>query len=347
LAIGAQTVRGVVREQAAGTPLAGVLMTLVRDDNPAVTVVSALTNDRGTYLLRAPQPGRYRLGAKRIGVRRYESEAIELESAQDIERDVEVEALAYRLPIVTVRGDPLCVRRADQAERIASLWDEARTALVATQVSLRDRLFRARIERYVRDLDPNLRLVGERMRRQSDAVVERPFVSLPAEALSRDGYWRVHPNDSISYYAPDADALLSVTFARDHCFTTSEGRGDRAGLTGLSFEPATGRNVPDVRGTIWLDARTLELRLVEFKYSRLPFPTDNRNVGGEVHVARLASGAWFVERWFIRIPRYSDRPITRRSSGVPGQPPTIEYRLVGLAEEGGTVTVDSIPRRPD
>jgi hypothetical protein len=335
-----------VREQAAGTPLAGVLMTLVRDDNPGVTVVSALTNDRGTYLLRAPQPGRYRLGAKRIGVRRYESGAIELESAQDVERDVEVEALAYRLPIVTVRGDPLCVRRADQAERIASLWDEARTALVATQVSLRDRLFRARVVRYIRDLDPNLRLVGERMRRQSDAVVERPFVSLPAEALSRDGYWRVHPNDSISYYAPDADALLSATFARDHCFTTSEGRGDRSGLTGLSFEPATERNVPDVRGTIWLDARTLELRLVEFRFSRLPFPTDNRNIGGEVHVARLASGAWFVERWFIRIPRYSDRPITR-SSGVPGQRPTLEYRLVGLAEEGGTVTVDSLPRPPD
>jgi hypothetical protein len=117
-------------------------------------------------------------------------------------------------------------------------------------------------------------------------------------------------------------------------------------LTGQSFEPATERNVPDVRGTIWLDARTLELRLVEFRYSRLPFPTDNRNIGGEVHVARLASGAWFVERWFIRIPRYSDRPITR-SSGVPGQRPTLEYRLVGLAEEGGTVTVDSLPRPPD
>lgn len=343
---GAQNVRGVVTEQASGTPLAGVLMSLSLDDSPGSAVVTALTNDRGAYFLRAPQPGRYRLGAKRIGVRRFESEAIDLGPSQDVERDVELEALAYRLPTVTVESKPLCVRRADQASRIASLWDEVRTALTATQVSLRDRLVRARVVRYVHELDArSLRLQAERMRRQTDGVVERPFVSLPGDALSRSGYWRVLPNDSISYYAPDADVLLSAAFARDHCFGAADGRGERAGLTGLSFEPAAEREVPDVRGTIWLDARTFELRLVEFRYSRLPIATGNRNIGGEVHFARLPSGAWIVERWFIRTPRYADRPTTR-SAGVPGQRPVLEYRLTGLREEGGTVKVDSLPPRP-
>jgi hypothetical protein len=344
LVSGGQTVRGIVREQA-GTPLVGVLMTLSLDDKPESTVVSTLTNDLGAYSLRAPQPGRYRLGAKRIGVRRFESEAIDLSAAQGIERNVALEALAYRLPAVTVRSDPLCVRRADQAERVASLWDEARTALTATQLSLRDRLVRARIVHYIRDLDARtLRLVAERMRRQSIGVVERPFVSLPGEVLSRVGYWRILPNDSIVYYAPDADVLLSSTFARDHCFGTAEGRGDRAGLTGMSFEPESERDVPDVRGIIWLDARTFELRLVEFRYSRLPSATGNRNIGGEVHFARLPSGAWIVERWFIRMPRYGDP--TTRSTGVPGVAPVVEYRLAGLVEEGGTVTVDSVQARP-
>ena len=345
LVSGGQTIRGIVRENS-GTPLAGVLMTLSLDDKPESTVVSTLTNALGTFSLRAPQPGRYRLGAKRIGVRRFESEAIDVSAAQEIERDVALEALAYRLPAVTVRSHPLCVRRADQSERVASLWDEARTALSATQVSLRERLVRARIVRYIRDVDPQtLRLVAERMNRESRGVVERPFVSVPGEVLSRTGYWRVLPNDSVAYYAPDADVLLSSTFAREHCFGTAEGRGDRAGLTGMSFEPETERDSPDVRGTIWLDARTFELRLVEFRYTRLPSATSNRNIGGEVHFTRLPSGAWIVERWFIRIPRYNNRPTTR-STGVPGVAPVVEFRLAGLVEEGGTVTVDSVPSRP-
>ena len=343
----AQTVRGIVRERASGTPLVGVLMTLSRDDSVGAPVVTALTNERGAYSLRASLPGRFRLGAKRIGVRRFESEAFDLGSFQEIERDVELEALALQLPTVTtVASNTLCVRRADQAGRIASLWDEVRTALTATQVSMRDRLVRVRIDRYVHELDAqSLQLRTERFRRQTAGLVERPFYSLPAEALSRGGYWRILPNDSISYYAPDAEVLLSPVFARDHCFEVAEGRGPRDGLTGIAFELASGREPPDVRGTIWLDERTFELRMLEFRYSRLPIATGNRNIGGEVHFARVPSGAWIVTKWFIRMPRYADEP-RLRSTGVPGQRPIPEYSLKHIVEEGGTVTVDTTASRP-
>ena len=343
----AQTLRGIVKEQASGLPLAGVLIALARDDSQGASpVATALTNEQGAYSLRAPQAGRYRLGAKRIGVRRYTSVAIDLAESQEVVLDVELEALVYQLPTVTVHSEPLCVRRADQAGRVASLWDEASTALTATQVSLRDRLVHARVVRYVRNLNAaNLRVEGERSRRQTDGAVDRPFVSLPADALSRNGYWRVLPNDSIAWYAPDAAVLLSASFARDHCFGVVEGRGDRTGLTGMEFEPEPGRETPDVRGTIWVDARTFELRLVEFRYSRLPFPSSNRNIGGEVHFAKLASGAWIVERWFIRMPRYNKSPTTR-STGIPGVQPIVEFRLTGLVEEGGTVAVASAPPGP-
>src|SRR5688500_16585200 len=99
VASGAQNVRGLVTEQASGTPLAGVLISL-SDDTSGVAAATTLTNDRGAYLLRAPQPGRYRLGAKRIGVRRFESEPMELVASQDVERNVELEALAFKLPTV-------------------------------------------------------------------------------------------------------------------------------------------------------------------------------------------------------------------------------------------------------
>jgi hypothetical protein len=29
-----------------------------------------------------------------------------------------------------------------------------------------------------------------------------------------------------------------------------------------------------------------------------------------------------------------------RSTGIPGQPPVVEHRVIGLIEEGGTVMVD-------
>ena len=317
-------------------------MTLSRDGSTQAAA-TALTNDRGVFVIRAPEPGRYRIGAKRIGVRRFISDPVELASAQELQFDVEVEALVHQLPAVRVEGDPICATRASQVERLYALWDEARTALTATQVSLRDRLFRARIVRYVRDINAqNLRVEGERWQRRTEGVVERPFVSLGGDALSRGGYWRNLPNDSVAYYAPDADVLLSGTFARDHCFGVTEGRGNRNGLTGIAFEPVSGRELPDVRGIIWLDAKTFELRLVEFRYTKLPSPSNNPNIGGEVHFTKLASGAWIVEKWFIRMPRYSTTP-TVRSTGIPGVSPVVEYRVTGLVEEGGTVTVETTP----
>jgi hypothetical protein len=161
---------------------------------------------------------------------------------------VELEALVYKLPTVTVHSVPLCVRRADQAGRVASLWEEASTAHEITRISVRDKLVRARVVNYTRDLHvQTLRVEAERLRRQTEGVVEQPFVSLPADVLSRQGYWRTLPNDSIVYYAPDATVLLSASFARDHCFSLAEGRDERSGLTGMAFEPRAGREVADVK----------------------------------------------------------------------------------------------------
>jgi hypothetical protein len=53
----------------------------------------------------------------------------------------------------------MCRERQEHARWVASLWDEARTALAATQISLRDRLFHGRVNRYVRELDPRSRHV--------------------------------------------------------------------------------------------------------------------------------------------------------------------------------------------
>jgi hypothetical protein len=340
----AQTIRGVVTESSSGTPLSGVLMTLFRGDSlsSAPALVTVLTNDRGAFVLRAPAVGTYRVGAKRIGVRRFISAAIELAAEQDRTLDITLEPVVFTLPEVRVETNAVCASRGNEAPRLASLWEEARTALTATQISLRDRLFRARIVRYRRELDPrSLRIESEETRQQAEGVVDKPFVSLSGDSLSKAGYWRVERNNEVSYSAPDADVLLSTAFLRDHCFALAEGRGEQQGLMGMRFEPREGREKNDIRGTIWLDAKSFELRLVEFRYTQLAPAPNMQRVGGEVHFARLPSGAWVVHKWFIRMPRYSERSATR-STGVPGERPIVVPIVVALTEEGGNVTAEGL-----
>jgi hypothetical protein len=301
-----QVVRGTIVDRASGAPASGVVVSLEAvGPAEALPLASVLSDGRGEFALRAPAAGRFRVNAKRIGVRRFLSDEFELAAGETKRFTFQIDAIAMALPEVLVSG--LCVTRPAHLKRVASLWDEARTALAATQISLRDRLFEARVLRYASLIEPrSLRVLNE-WRSDAQGAVARPFTSLSGDSLSAMGYWRELPGDSVEYHGPDADVLASNAFVRDHCFSLVEGRRDRPGLTGLAFEPSRSRTLPDIRGTIWLDARTFDLRFVEFGYTRLPAAANSDHIGGEVHFARLPHGAWIVRRWFIRMPQYGDQ----------------------------------------
>lgn len=332
---GAQVVRGTVTDRGTGTPIAGVLVTITPEDAAPDDGMAVLSNARGEYAIRAPAPGSYRVAAKRIGVQRFRSAAMRLATGETVRLDIVLDAVAYALPEVRVAEFDVCSERPAERQRVLALWDEARTALAAAQVSLRDRLFEGQIRRYSRGLDPrNLRVLEESWS-DVQGVMDRPFGSLSGDSLSRLGYRRTI--DSTEYYsAPDASVLVSGAFLRDHCFAPVDGGRSRRGLIGLAFEPTPVRQVAEVRGTLWLDARTFELRLVEFHFTDLPaFPGSDR-VGGEVHFERLANGAWMTARWFLRFPQgaRSLSPVdadTRSPSVLLRQ---TEHRLL---EEGGMV----------
>lgn len=341
VAAAAQIVRGTVTERSSAAPLGGVVVTLVRDSLRSTT--SALTREDGTFAIRAPAAGHYHLDAKRIGVQRFSTPMFELAEGETRQVDVQLDALLYTLPEVVITAIPLCTTNDPNGGRVASLWEEARTALQAAQISLRDRLFNARLVRYVRELSPaTLRVLSEN-RSAVQGVVDRPFYALPAESLSVGGFWRRDPEGTTTYYAPDAGVLMSEPFLDDHCFSIARSRKDRANLIGLSFEPAKKRAVGDVRGTLWLDARTFELRFVEYRYTGIgDVGVDTTQIGGEVHFARLQTGAWIVRRWFIRMPqlgRSVSPPVgmTSRAPMVLVRPTTVRLR-----EEGGDVTAEGL-----
>ena len=318
--LGAQVVRGRVTEVASAAPVAGALVSLLGDGSDSA-LVNVLTSGSGEYAVRALQPGRYRLAVKRIGVKRFVSAPFELGAGETRVIDVPIDAIALTLPQVTVSG--LCVTRNRELSRIASLWEEARTALEATQISMRDRLMEAEIARYAAELEPGPLRVLFDWRSDAQVMSDQPFRSMSGDSLSEIGYWRQLPGDSVEYQGPDASAIASNAFLRDHCFSLAPAMRNRPDLVGLAFVPARDRQLPDIAGTIWLDARSFELRFIAFHYTLLPTMPNADQVGGEGHYRRLESGAWIVARWFIRMPQ-----IVVRSGDWPRRQ---------LREEGGAV----------
>jgi hypothetical protein len=319
--LGAQVVRGRVTEAGSSVPIAGALVSLL-GEREGSSLVSVLTELSGEYAVRAPSIGRYRLAVKRIGVKRFVSAPFDLGSGETRVLDVPIDAVALTLPQVTVSG--LCVTRSRELSRVSSLWDEARTALYAAEISIRDRLIEAQISRYAGELQPGSLRVMFDWRSDAQVMTEQPFTSMSGDSLSAIGYWRQLPGDSLEYLAPDAGALASNAFLRDHCFTIANPPASRRDLIGLAFIPARDRRLADISGTIWLDAKLFELRFVEFRYTKLPPIPNADQIGGEVHFARLASGAWIVDRWFIRMPQVVV--------------PSDDWPRRQLREEGGAVT---------
>lgn len=344
--LGAQVVRGVVRDSATGVPLPGVIVALdeavAQLDTEASLrraslVLAVLTDERGEFAVRAGFAGRFVLSAKRVGMRRFVSPSFTLASGEQRRMDVTLSGIdfAATLPRVTTLTDAPCSVRPEEGERVAAVWEEARAALTASRLALRDRLFRATITRYVRDLRPvSFRVIRED-RGVRHGVTERAFASLAAEQLSAQGYVHAEAEGAWTFHAPDATVLTSTEFLRDHCFSIVSDRRRHAGEIGLAFDPVRGRRTSDVSGALWLDSMTAELRLVEFRYVNLDESLRRDDARGEVHFARTKSGSWYVQRWFIRMPQYGRTARANASIQRDATAPELMY----YREEGGDVRV--------
>lgn len=338
---GAQLVRGVVTNRQSGAPMPGVLITV--HGIPSETTVSVLSNPRGEYAVRLGGPGRYMISAKRIGIERQTTAPFAVSAGETRRIDVALDPIPvqpYALPRMVVSALALCRGRDADAPRVAALWEEIRTALLSVAISSRDSLVDGRLSLFERTLHPrNLRVLSE-ARIAMRPISEQPFAALSADSLSRIGYWRELPGDSLALSGVDAEVLTSDAFLRDHCYRVASRRGDRAGLVGLAFEPVPDRRTTDITGTMWVDSVSSELRFVEFRYTRVPRESDAPRVGGEVHFARLPSGAWVVNHWFIRMPQFALDRIdgeTRRLFDADGR--RIVYQL---REGGGELTGEGL-----
>lgn len=350
----AQGVRGIVRDAVDGSPGSGAVVTLARDGTDAgrslIELLSVLADATGSYRLKAPGLGTYRVIVRRIGYRPFRSGAMVLERGEERSLDVQLEALsasnsiAELEPVIIARATP-CHTARDEALRIAHLWSQARIALTATAITSRDKLASRKLVRFVRELDPKTLAVGDEtvtVFDDMDVGGIALFRSLPGDSLSERGYWRRTADQGTTFYGPDADALLSEAFVRDHCFRVAERDANHLGMTGLVFEPVRQRNSahgpPEVRGSVWLDSTSSELRSVDFVWTRLPGLAPTVNLGGLIRFSRSANGPWFVEQWRLRMPQDI---LEIQGSGDDVR----RVRRIGIVEEGGLVVSDSLGPR--
>lgn len=337
----AQVVRGSVTERGSSQALPGVLLSIL-DEQGGVAVVT-LSDENGLFELRVPAPGRYILEAKRIGLRQLRFPAFTLAEGEAIRHDVVLDAIPVVLDRVRVTGRSSCVQRPQENERTAALWEDARAALRATMLTRQTAGATDSVVRFMRKLDVNTWKVLYEQRRLVPASLDRPFQSVAAQDLSSKGYVRVNDDGTTDYFAPDAEALLSDAFLADHCFRVEQGTADHRTHVGLAFQPIRGRQTPDIRGVLWLDKATAELRSLDFTYTWLPFDLRSRDYGGTVSFFRTGSGRWIVWSWRIRTPEFGfERWAESVSGGRIPLPNSSTPRVVRIQEEGGAVPIGAL-----
>jgi hypothetical protein len=182
---------------------------------------------------------------------------------------------------------------------------------------------------YERVLDPKGSRVLQQKASVSTGYVNRPWLSLPPDSLRRIGYVVVQHDDAVVYYAPGIDALLSPSFAGDHCFRISKD-SKRAELIGLTFEPTPDRRrTAEISGTLWVDRASSQLRRLEFRFVNVPLE-QSEMADGALHFVRMRDGTWAISEWDIRMPAFT-------SVVVPGH--GAERQLAEIQVAGGQLAL--------
>jgi len=330
----AQTVRGIATLPDSSRAAGAIV---VVSDTAGAVAARALTGEAGNYELRLPAPGTYTLRVLRIGFHPTMVPPFSVGAGEIKTLAIALKDDPIVLAAVAVRGKSVCRVQQDSGQAVAHLWEEARKAIAATQLTAGGRKQSVSWSVYDRNIDLAGRDVGTPTTRTNSADAVKAFVSLPPDSLAKVGYMSDDETGAV-YRAPDADALLSDPFAALHCFRAEPPTKERSDWVGIGFYPAKDRgHIVDIQGTLWLDQKTLELRQLEFRYTNLSDDFAHVKAGGTVDFMRLSTGSWLVSRWQLRMPRGSRQLVPHYTSSLGARD---EYKTVveGLQLTGGEVT---------
>ncbi len=325
--LAAQRVELLVREEGSSTPVGGAIARLVADTG---VVFVGLTAASGRLSLVAPSPGNYRIKLDRIGFVGLLSAPFELALDQVLQSELLMPTARFELPTVEVRSRSRCEQQGPGGAEAFAVWEEIQKALTASVITEQAAAVPLRVREFQRWLRRDGTLIHEYhvLATETHGPV---YASLSPERLAAEGFLLTTDRDSLVFAVPDARLLISDAFSATHCFGVQPGE---AGLIGLTFEPAPGRRLPDVSGTIWVDRNSGELRHLEYEYTSLPGLLARAGLGGRVEFRRLPDGEWIVGYWHVRTPEIRVTEV-RTTGNVRSEMP----RHLGYVELGGRVEV--------
>ncbi|HEV2018236.1 MAG TPA: carboxypeptidase-like regulatory domain-containing protein [Gemmatimonadaceae bacterium] len=316
----AQSELRVRLESSDGTPVAGALVALLGANDSVVA--EGLSTEKGARLLRAPS-GVYRVRARRIGFLPFVSAPVVIPRQDEVLLAIETARVV--LDRIVVNSKSQCNRNDPGSRSLGIVWDEIDKALRASQLTIADLSGFGRGRVYHKEVGPGGNIISTDTTLFA-IVNQRPFGAIDPDSLARAGYVFGDEAKGWIFYAPDETVLLSDQFAATHCFRLVR-EAARSGAIGVAFEPVPQRKVADIVGVLWVDERSAELREVVFHFVNAGV-LNRFEAGGFTRFLRVASGAWIVDEWLLKLPRLA----VKRSAFIGEQ-----YMLVGYYEHGGGI----------
>jgi hypothetical protein len=297
----AQEAFGTLRSETLGTPLAGVLISVSLADTDS-TVARVTTNARGSYrVFTGTRPVIVR--ALRIGQQPIELGRLTLQPGERRELGGSLPDRPVQLATANTRVDARCRQDPVDGSRVAQLFADARTALWQTRLRADSTPAQSVVQQIVQRYDTRERPTGSPQVRIDTMATLLPFQSPPADTLLARGFRELHDDNGMTWSAPDAELLTSDRFLTEYCLQLADDDPDDPTAIGVRFEPARARrDAVQVRGTLWLDGRTFELRRITYGYRGIEPALARATPGGVIEYTVLPNGIRFVSEWSIRMP---------------------------------------------
>ncbi|HEX6316389.1 MAG TPA: carboxypeptidase-like regulatory domain-containing protein [Gemmatimonadaceae bacterium] len=336
--VSGQVIRGTVATEGVGAPVRGAVVTLL-DAGGNAAGRRVLTENDGSFAMRAPSAGTWMLEVRAIGYSPRRTAARPVATGETVVERIVLRQVATRLATLRVEARSAC-RRAGEFDAVTSeVWDDVWAALAAAELAREQRLVRAEVFVYTRELDVATGLVMHEERGVASVLDESPFRTAPAAELTTLGFWRSSPVAGVEFHGLDAGTIISPEFLAGHCFNLVRRDSAATALVGLAFRPVNSRARADVQGLLWLDADTRVLRTLEFTYTGLQLR--GPAAGGRLGFTRLPNGVLIDDSWVLQHPFEKTRGVGTQRTGTAAAPDAAVRAGTTLRVGGGFVLADS------
>jgi len=324
--LGAQELRGTVRDAASRQPISGAVITLF--DARGSALGRNITDEAGRYRIVVPSQATT-LRFVRIGFRPFTANVPRSGAPVDT-LDVAMTSLPTMLDPVSVRANS-CPARSDAGSALG-LLEQARAGLLNSVVARKANPASVVLIRFQRMMDGTSdRIASQSVTLDSTTRSTSSFTAVRSASEFVQAGFVAESDGGATFYAPDAESLLDDAFLAGYCMRLVKADRSRPSEIGLGF--STPRRVKariDIDGVLWVDTATRRLQSLEFRYVGLDRRLDDARPGGWVSFRDMPNGVVIIDRWSLRLPVIHTDSILRRGEYVLRE-------VVDAQETGGEV----------